>query len=85
MYSVFKSAANESSINPSPYCMCVMVEHIISDITIETVTNFSLASNKMIVFTTHTNFPFVSHCYEYLPKYGIERKSLYALNIKQIR
>lgn len=46
LYSVFKSAANESSINPSPYCICVIVEHIISDMTIEIVTNFSLASNQ---------------------------------------
>lgn len=49
IYSVFKSAANESSINPSPYCICVIVEHIVSDITIEIVTNFSLASNKIIM------------------------------------
>lgn len=49
VYSVFKSAANESSINPNPYCICVMVKHIVSDITIEMVTNFSLASNKIII------------------------------------
>lgn len=46
MYSVFKSAANESSISPSPYCICVIVKHITSDMTIEIVTNFNLASNK---------------------------------------
>lgn len=49
IYSVFKSAANESSIKPSPYCICVMVEHIISDMTIEIVTNFSLASIKITI------------------------------------
>lgn len=46
MYSVFKSAANVSSIKPNPYRMYVMIKQISNEITIEMLTNFSLASKK---------------------------------------
>jgi hypothetical protein len=92
MYSVFKSAAYESSISPSPYCMCVMVEHIVSDMTMEIVTNFSLASidikKKKNIKILYEYIYTLIHCYivEYCsPKYGIDRKSLYALKIKQTK
>lgn len=49
IYSVFRSAANESSISPNPYCICVMIKHIVNDMTIKMVTNFSLASNEIII------------------------------------
>lgn len=58
MYSVFKSAANESSISPSPYCICVIVKHITSDMTIEIVTNFNLASNKKKKILVNNLTPF---------------------------